>query len=243
MCQADVDMDGDGTGEYVVVYAHRNPDLWPEPELRLRVYACEAGDYVLKGDLPLIWYYDNATFRSWVRIVPLGSGAAIFTGGITEADVALADASNAIIFGFNVVPDENARVLAEQKGVQIRRYDIIYKMTDDIKAAMEGMLKPEEKETELGRIVVQKRFVISHVGTIAGCRVLSGMVQRGCRVRLIRENRIIGDYAIDTLKREKDDVKEVQQGYECGIKLQNFNDIKEGDVFEAYKIEEVSRKL
>lgn len=164
-------------------------------------------------------------------------------GGITEADVALADASNAIIFGFNVVPDENARVLAEQKGVQIRRYDIIYKMTDDIKAAMEGMLKPEEKETELGRIVVQKRFVISHVGTIAGCRVLSGMVQRGCRVRLIRENRIIGDYAIDTLKREKDDVKEVQQGYECGIKLQNFNDIKEGDVFEAYKIEEVSRKL
>ena len=164
-------------------------------------------------------------------------------GGITEADVALADASNAIIFGFNVVPDENARVLAEQKGVQIRRYDIIYKMTDDIKAAMEGMLKPEEKETELGRIVVQKRFVISHVGTIAGCRVLTGMVQRGCRVRLIRENRIIGDYAIDTLKREKDDVKEVQQGYECGIKLQNFNDIKEGDVFEAYKIEEVSRKL
>lgn len=164
-------------------------------------------------------------------------------GGITEADVALADASNAIIFGFNVVPDENARVLAEQKGVQIRRYDIIYKMTDDIKAAMEGMLKPEEKETELGRIVVQKRFVISHVGTIAGCRVLTGMVQRGCRVRLIRENRIIGDYAIDTLKREKDDVKEVQQGYECGIKLQNFNDIKEGDIFEAYKIEEVSRKL
>ena len=164
-------------------------------------------------------------------------------GGITEADVALADASNAIIFGFNVVPDENARVLAEQKGVQIRRYDIIYKMTDDIKAAMEGMLKPEEKETELGRIVVQKRFVISHVGTIAGCRVLTGMVQRGCRVRLIRENRIIGDYSIETLKREKDDVKEVQQGYECGIKLQNFNDIKEGDVFEAYKIEEVSRKL
>ena len=164
-------------------------------------------------------------------------------GGITEADVALADASNAIIFGFNVVPDENARVLAEQKGVQIRRYDIIYKMTDDIKAAMEGMLKPEEKETELGRIVVQKRFVISHVGTIAGCRVLTGMVQRGCRVRLIRENRVIGDYAIETLKREKDDVKEVQQGYECGIKLQNFNDIKEGEVFEAYKIEEVSRKL
>lgn len=164
-------------------------------------------------------------------------------GGITEADVALADASNAIIFGFNVVPDENARVLAEQKGVQVRRYDIIYKMTDDLKAAMEGMLKPEEKETDLGRIVVQKKFVISHVGTIAGCRVLSGSVQRNSRVRLIRDNRVIGDYAIDTLKHEKDDVKEALQGHECGIKLQGFNDIKEGDVFEAYKIEEVTRKL
>lgn len=100
MCQADIDMDGDGTGEYVVVYAHRNPDLWPEPELRLRVYACEAGDYVLKGDLPLIWYYDNATFRSWVRIVPLGSGAAIFTGGITEIDGAIESVAT-LVYGYD----------------------------------------------------------------------------------------------------------------------------------------------
>lgn len=100
MCQADIDMDGDGTGEYVVAYAHRNPDLWPEPELRLRVYACEAGDYVLKGDLPLIWYYDNATFRSWVRIVPLGSGAAIFTGGITEADGGV-DSTAVLVYGYD----------------------------------------------------------------------------------------------------------------------------------------------
>ncbi len=164
-------------------------------------------------------------------------------GGITEADVSLADASDAVIIGFNVVPDENARLLAEQKGVQIRRYDIIYKLTDDLRAALEGMLKPEEKETDTGRIAVLRKFVISHVGTIAGCRVLTGSIQRTSRVRIIRDNRIIGDYGIDTLKHEKDDVKEVLQGHECGIKLQNFNDIKEGDLFEAYKIEEVSRKL
>ncbi len=164
-------------------------------------------------------------------------------GGITEADVALADASDAIIFGFNVVPDELARALAEQRGVQIRRYDIIYKMTDDLRAALEGMLKPEEKQTDLGRAVVQRKFVISHVGTIAGCRVLSGSIQRNSRIRLIRDNRIIGDYAVDTLKHEKDDAKEILQGHECGIKLQNYNDIKEGDIFEAYKIEEISRKL
>ena len=164
-------------------------------------------------------------------------------GGITEADVSLADASDAIIIGFNVVPDENARLLAEQKGVQVRRYDIIYKLTDDLRAALEGMLKPEEKETETGRIAVLRKFVISHVGTIAGCRVLTGSIQRSSRVRIIRDNRIIGDYAIDTLKHEKDDVKEALQGHECGIKLQNFNDIKEGDLFEAYKIEAVSRKL
>lgn len=164
-------------------------------------------------------------------------------GGITEADVSLADASDAVIIGFNVVPDENARLLAEQKGVQVRRYDIIYKLTDDLRAALEGMLKPEEKETDTGRIAVLRKFVISHVGTIAGCRVLTGSIQRTSRVRIIRDNRIIGDYGIDTLKHEKDDVKEVLQGHECGIKLQNFNDIKEGDLFEAYKIEEVSRKL
>ncbi|MCF0234904.1 MAG: translation initiation factor IF-2, partial [Thermoguttaceae bacterium] len=162
-------------------------------------------------------------------------------GGVTEADVHLADASDAIIVGFNVVPDEGARLLAEKKKIQVRRYDIIYKLTEDIRAALEGMLKPIEQVKELGRAFVQRAFNISRVGTIAGCRVVSGVVERDCRVRVIRDSRIIGDYQLDTLKREKDEVKEVHDGYECGIKLKNFNDVKEGDILEAYKIEEVAR--
>jgi translation initiation factor IF-2 len=162
-------------------------------------------------------------------------------GGITEADVHLADASDAVIIGFNVVPDENARVLAESRGVQIRRYDIIYQVTGDLKAALEGMLRPEKHEKELGRALVQQLFHISRIGTAAGCRVLAGTITRDSRVRVIRENRVIGDYAVDSLRREKDDAREVREGLECGIKLAGYNDIKEGDVLEAYKIEEVKR--
>ena len=162
-------------------------------------------------------------------------------GGVTEADVHLADASDAVIIGFNVVPDEKARALADDRGVQIRRYDIIYQVADDLKAALEGMLRPEKQEKELGRVLVQQVFKISRVGSVAGCRVLAGTVSRDSRVRVIRENRIVGDYALETLRREKDDTREVREGLECGIKLAGFNDVKEGDVFEAYKIEEVKR--
>jgi translation initiation factor IF-2 len=162
-------------------------------------------------------------------------------GGITEADVTLADASDAIIVGFNVIADEKARSLAEQRGVQVRRYDIIYKITEDIKAALEGLLRPEEREVDLGRALVQQVYKISRIGAIAGCRVLSGTIARNGRVRVIRDSTIIGDYAIDTLRREKDDAKEVREGLECGIKLSGFNDIKEGDLFEVYKVEEVGR--
>ncbi|MCR5163486.1 MAG: translation initiation factor IF-2 [Thermoguttaceae bacterium] len=162
-------------------------------------------------------------------------------GGITEADVHLADASDAIIIGFNVVPDENARVLAEQKGVQVRRYDIIYQLTADVKAALEGMLTPEEHEKELGRAIVQQTFQISKVGTVAGCRVTSGTIVRDCKIRIIRNNRVIGTYDLGTLRREKDDVKEVRDGYECGMRLTGFNDVKEGDIFEAFQIESVAR--
>ncbi len=162
-------------------------------------------------------------------------------GGITEADVHLADASDAIIIGFNVVPDENAPHAGRCRGVQVRRYEIIYKLTADIKAALEGMLEPEHREIDLGRALVQRTFTISRVGTIAGCRVLAGNIQRNARVRLIRENRIIGDYSIESLKREKDDAREVREGLECGIKLGGFNDLKEGDILEAYKVEEVAR--
>jgi translation initiation factor IF-2 len=164
-------------------------------------------------------------------------------GGITEGDVYLADASDAIIIGFNVVPDEKARGLADRRGVQIRRYDIIYKVTEDLKAALEGMLKPEKREMDLGRALVQRTFSISRVGTIAGCRVLAGVIQRNCRIRVTRDSRVIGEYALDSLKREKDDAREVREGMECGIKLAGFNDIKEGDILEAYKIEEVARTL
>lgn len=164
-------------------------------------------------------------------------------GGITEADVTLADASDAVIMGFNVVPDEKARQLAEQRGVQVRRYDVIYKITEDLKAALEGLLKPEEREVDLGRVLVQQTFKISRVGTVAGCRVLAGNVTRDGRARVIRDNTIIGDYAIDTLRREKDDTKEVREGMECGIKLAGFNDVKEGDMYEVYKIEEVGRSF
>ena len=162
-------------------------------------------------------------------------------GGISEADVHLADASDAVIFGFNVVPDEKARSLAEQKQVQIRRYDIIYKLTEEMRAALEGMLSPERREAELGRVIVQRTFTISRVGTICGCRVISGTVPRNARIRVIRDSRVIGDYAIESLRREKDDVREVREGLECGIKLANFNDVKEGDVLEIYKIEEIAR--
>jgi translation initiation factor IF-2 len=162
-------------------------------------------------------------------------------GGISEADVMLADASDAIIIGFNVVPDEKARAMADQRGVQVRRYEVIYKITDDLKLALEGMLKPEEREVDLGRALVQQVYKISRVGAIAGCRVLSGVVTRDGRARIIRDSTIIGDYAIDTLRREKDDAKEVREGLECGIKLSGYNDIKEGDLLEVYRVEEIGR--
>ncbi len=164
-------------------------------------------------------------------------------GGITVADVRLAQASQAVIIGFNVVPDDAARSLADELQVEIRRYEVIYKVSDDIRATLEGRLKPEEHAVELGTAMVLRVFSISRVGSIAGCRVMRGNIERGCRIRLIRDSRIIGDYPLDSLKREKDDAKEVKSGMECGIKLAGFNDIKEGDTLEAYKIEEVARTL
>ncbi len=164
-------------------------------------------------------------------------------GGVSVADVMLAQASGAVILGFNVIPDEAARALADERGVQIRRYEIIYKVSDDIKAMLEGKLKPEERVIELGRALVKQVFTISRVGAVAGSQIIQGSIERGCRIRVNRENRTIGDYALDSLRRDKDDVKEVSRGMECGIKLVNFSDVKEGDILEAYKIEEVARTL
>jgi translation initiation factor IF-2 len=164
-------------------------------------------------------------------------------GGISVADVRLADASNAVIVGFNVVADEAARSLADELKVEIRRYEVIYKITDDLKATLEGRLKPEEQVVELGMAMVLRVFSISKSGNVAGCRVMRGTIERDCRLRVVRDSRVIGDYAIESLKREKDDAKEVQRGMECGIKLAGFNDVKEGDTLEAYKIQEVARTL
>ena len=164
-------------------------------------------------------------------------------GGISVADVTLASASNAVIVGFNVIPDEAARSLADAKKVEIRRYDIIYNLALDIKAIVEGRLRPEEKVVELGRALVKQVFSVSRIGTIAGCYVVQGTIERGCRIRVNRDNRTIGDYPLDSLRRIKDDVKEVARGLECGIKLHGFNDVKQDDILEAYRIEEVARTL
>ncbi|MCY2991955.1 MAG: translation initiation factor IF-2 [Planctomycetota bacterium] len=164
-------------------------------------------------------------------------------GAITAGDVTLAHASDAVIIGFNVVPDEAARALSDDKQVEIRRYDIIYKVTDDIKALLEGKLKPEERVVELGHAVVKRVFAISRVGAVAGCYVVKGTINRGCRIRVSRDGRIIGDYDMESLRRDKDDVREVPRGMECGIKLAGFNDIKQDDILEAYRIEEVARTL
>jgi len=164
-------------------------------------------------------------------------------GAITAADIMLAHASEAVVLGFNVIPDEAARNLAEEKQVEIRRYDIIYKMTDDIKATLEGKLKPEQRVVEMGHAVVKRVFTISRVGTVAGCYVVRGSIGRSCRIRVNRDGRTIGDYELESLRHEKDDVREVPRGMECGIKLAGFNDIKQDDVLEAYKIEEVARTL
>jgi translation initiation factor IF-2 len=164
-------------------------------------------------------------------------------GGITESDINLALASKAVVIGFNVRADAAARKLAEHGGVQIRYYDIIYEAVDDVKAALSGMLAPERKENQLGLVEVREVYKISKVGTVAGCYVLEGVVRRGARVRVLRDNVVIHDGELDSLKRFKDDVREVKAGFECGLSLKNFNDVQKSDQLEAYEIVEVSRTL
>jgi translation initiation factor IF-2 len=164
-------------------------------------------------------------------------------GGISESDIVLADASQAIVIGFRVAPEDRAVTLADEKKIEIRRYDIIYQVTDDIKKAVEGMLVPEVKEVHLGRAVVRQVFKISKVGAVAGCFVTQGSIERSAKVRLIREGREIYKGAIEALKRFKDDVKEVPQNFECGIKIGSFDDVKVDDVIEAYRIDIIRRTL
>ena len=164
-------------------------------------------------------------------------------GGVNESDIYLASASGAIIIAFHVIAEDRAEMLADQEGVEIRRYNIIYEVTDSIRNALEGLLRPEIKEVATGRALVLRTFHISRFGTIAGCRVLSGTIERSHRCHVIRDQKLIRDYNLASLKREKDDVKEVREGMECGIRLEGFNDIKEGDLLEAFRVEEVQRKL
>jgi translation initiation factor IF-2 len=164
-------------------------------------------------------------------------------GAINESDVLLAKASQAIIVGFHVRPDSNARAAAEREHVDIRSYRVIYEAVEEVKAALEGLLKPEEKEVVVGEAEVRQLFKISGVGTIAGCYVRSGTVQRGAKARVVRDGVAVYTGAFASLRRFKDDVKEVKDGLECGIGIENFNDVKVGDVIEAYRIESVARSL
>jgi len=164
-------------------------------------------------------------------------------GGISESDVNLALASKAVIIGFNVRADASARKLAESSGIDIRYYNIIYDAIDEIKAAMGGMLAPEKREHALGLVEIRQVFMVSKVGAIAGCYVLEGMVKRGAHVRLLRDNVVLWTGELDSLKRFKDDVKEVKSGFECGLSLKNYNDIKEGDQLEVFEVQEVARTL
>lgn len=164
-------------------------------------------------------------------------------GGVNESDVYLASAADAIIIAFHVVAEDRAEQLAEKEGVEIRRYNIIYEVTEQIRLSLEGMLRPEKKEVTTGRAIVLQTFSVSRFGTIAGCRVINGTISRDNRVHVVRDNAVLNDYRLSSLKREKDDVKEVREGMECGIRLDGFNDVKEGDLLEAFRIDEIQRTL
>ncbi|MFO0123196.1 MAG: translation initiation factor IF-2, partial [Inhella sp.] len=164
-------------------------------------------------------------------------------GGITETDINLAIASKAVVIGFNTRADANARKLAEGNGVDLRYYNVIYDAVDEVKAAMGGMLAPEQREEVLGTAEIRNVIVATKIGTIAGCMVTSGIVKRDARFRLLRENVVIYTGELDSLKRFKDDVKEVREGFECGVKLKNYTDIHEGDQLEFFEVKEVARTL
>jgi translation initiation factor IF-2 len=160
-------------------------------------------------------------------------------GAITENDIILAEASNAIVIGFNVRPTAAVRALAEEKGIEIRLYSVIYKVQEDIIAALEGMLEPEMEEQIIGQAEVRNIFKISKIGTIAGCYVTDGVIERDSLVRVIRDSIVVYEGKLSSLKRFKDDARSVRAGYECGIGIQNYNDIKVGDIIEASKMKEV----
>ncbi|MDA8227130.1 MAG: translation initiation factor IF-2, partial [Desulfitobacterium hafniense] len=176
---------------------------------------------------------------SEVRVNPIHGGV----GAVTETDIMLAAASNAIIIGFNVRPDANTKSTAEMQGVDIRLYRVIYDAIEDVKAAMTGLLDPDFKEVVLGRAEVRQVFKVPKAGSIAGSYITSGKITRSAKIRVIRDGIVIHEGTLGSLRRFKDDVREVVEGYECGLGVENFNDIKEGDIVEAFIMEEVKRQL
>jgi translation initiation factor IF-2 len=164
-------------------------------------------------------------------------------GGISESDVLLASASRGIIIGFSVRPESKAMQLAEREGVEIRLYNIIYEVIEDIRAALEGMLEPTYREKPLGRAEVRQVFTVSRLGVVAGCAVSEGRIARGAQARLVRDRTVVYQGRIASLRRFKDDVREVVSGTECGVSLENFQDVKAGDVIEAYELEQILRRL
>ncbi|MDQ3990934.1 MAG: translation initiation factor IF-2, partial [Actinomycetota bacterium] len=172
-----------------------------------------------------------------VRVLRRGAGA------ISESDVTLALAEQAVIIGFNVRPDQRAREMAEREGVDLRLHRVIYQAVDEVRLALSGLLAPGEEEAQLGEAEVRATFRVPRLGVVAGCYVRRGQVVRGSRARLVRDGAVVYDGRIATLRRFKDDVREVAEGYECGVGLENFQDVKEGDVIEAYEVREVARSL
>ena len=164
-------------------------------------------------------------------------------GGITESDVTLANATGTVILGFNVRAHKEGREAADRAGVEIRYYNIIYDLVDDIKLAMSGLLAPTLRETTLGNARIQEVFNITKVGKVAGCIITDGKVERGAGVRLIRDNVVIHEGTLKTLKRFKDEVKEVNVGQECGMAFEKYEDMRAGDVIECYRVEEIKRSL
>jgi translation initiation factor IF-2 len=203
------------------------------PALQIIIKADQAGPAEALADA----FAQLSTSEVKVEVVHRG------VGGITESDILLAKASQAIVVGFHVRPDANARAAAEREKVDIRTYRVIYDAVEDVRSALEGLLTPEEKEIVLGEAEVRQIFKISGVGTIAGCFVRAGVIRRGTRIRVVRDAVVVYDGGLASLKRFKDDVREVKEGLECGIGIQDFNDVKVGDVLEAYRIEEIARTL
>jgi translation initiation factor IF-2 len=164
-------------------------------------------------------------------------------GNINSSDVILAVASEALILGFNVIPDEPAKLLIEKEGQEVRTYNVIYELVNDIKAALEGMLEPRLKKIFLGKAEIRKVFQLSTAGVVAGCFVTKGKISRGVAIDLVRNGAVVFEGELSSLKRFKDDVREVEEGFECGMTIKGFNDIMEGDVIEAYQIQKIARTL